>query len=153
MTEEIEVELGEEKAFTCGCCGGESTQVLGYVYEPTATIVYRASFIRAPEGHDADRIKLAVSIGGWGEGTGPGDRAAVALELVMAPPVVTIIFPAPKTSPFHGQRILGRFWPPRSLPAEDRARLTALATLVMTRDPRLAALLHARGVVADAASS
>lgn len=83
-----------------------------------------------------------LSIGGWGEGTGPQDRAALALEVVMGTTAVVSVVD-PSGSPFFGEDILGRLWGPEELMDEDAARAVAQVKLVLDRDPRLAAHLRA----------
>ena len=50
----------------------------GYIYEnDDARAVY---FIRWTEGHQERGAEALVSIGAWGDGTGPADRRAFSLE-------------------------------------------------------------------------
>jgi len=73
----IRFELEPPVRTTCHCCGKPATRLTRFVYDDFGAYgVYFASF--APQHRD---VKAIVSIGEWGDGTTPADRAAFAMVL------------------------------------------------------------------------
>jgi hypothetical protein len=78
-TQVIEIELTEPTLHQCDCCGKTTTTLVRFVRKDgDAHAVYYASFA---EGHSERGASAVVSIGPWGEGADPADRAAFALRL------------------------------------------------------------------------
>lgn len=148
MTPEAELETDAELLVNCPCCGVATTNVVGYIYEQSATIVYKASFVEDLRAHDSERVKFVLSVGGWGEGTTENDRAAIVVDAVLTLPSLAFEFPSPKTSPFYGERILGKFWRPSELSEADRGRAIGEVRLALRQDGRLAGLLARRSISA-----
>jgi hypothetical protein len=140
--EDLSIELGEAAAYQCACCGRQSETVHGYLYDESgATSVYFAGYT---QGHPERRVNVALSIGGWGEGTTPSDREASALQVLADDHGRQYVFPPAETSPWYHEAFLGRMKSPDQLSREERARLQELAKAAVEKDPRVASYL-ARG--------
>ena len=90
----------------CDCCGGMTVSLTRFVFEDgDAHAVYYARF---GEQHEPRVVEAVVSIGEWGEGTGPWDRVAFPLRLraVETEYQVTVVNTA--ESPWQGVALLGR---------------------------------------------
>jgi len=90
----------------CECCGGVTTALTRYVYQDgDAHAVYYARF---GDRHDPRVIETVVSIGGWGQGTGPWDRVAFPLRLRALATEYQVTVVDARESPWQGVQLLGR---------------------------------------------
>jgi len=132
----LEIELGGVSRYECPCCKLDSQTVHGFLYESSgATSVYFAGYTH---GHPQRRANLVLSIGGWGEGTTPADRKAIAMQAFIGDQGITFTFPLSETSPWYGEDFLGTMLNPEQLSTPDRARSQELARAVIEKDPRVA---------------
>ena len=102
----IRIEFEQPTTRHCDCCGGATTTLTRFVYDDgNAHAVYYARFGAR---HRAGIVEAIVSIGDWGEGSGPWDRVAFPLEIRTAgrQPLVGLVDAA--RSPWAGAEILGR---------------------------------------------
>jgi hypothetical protein len=134
---DLSVELGEDVAkHRCVCCNRESVTVHGYLYDETGdTTVYLAGYVH---GHPERRANLVLSVGGWGEGTGPDDRKAIALQLLAYDGRCDVLFPPAETSPWFEKETLGRMVQPGDMTEDERSVYTRLANAAADKDPRIA---------------
>jgi hypothetical protein len=96
----------EPKSSTCSCCGGTTASLTRFVYEDgNAYAIYYARF---GVGHEPRVLQAVVSIGGWGEGTGPWDRVAFALKLWSDEGQYQVAVVDAAESPWSGVELLGR---------------------------------------------
>jgi hypothetical protein len=138
----LTIELGDAATYSCPCCMRESETVHGFLYDDAGeTAVYFAGYTH---GHTVRRANLALSIGGWGEGTTPADRRSVALQVSANAEGLTYIFPPAETSPWSSEELLGTMLNPEQVSEEDRALCRELARTAVEKDPRIAEYL-ARG--------
>jgi hypothetical protein len=138
--EHLSIELGETATYLCPCCARESETVHGFLSDDGgATSIYFAGYTH---GHPERRVNMMVSIGGWGEGTTPDDRQAIALEVRAGPEGSTIHFRAPETSPWYEENFLGRMTRPDELSDTEAGCVQALATFALEHDPRVASYLE-----------
>jgi hypothetical protein len=90
----------------CDCCGGVTVSLTRFVYEDgDAYAIYYARF---GEQHDPRVVEAVVSVGEWGEGTGPWDRVAFPLRLRAAETEYQVTVVNAAESPWHGVDLLGR---------------------------------------------
>lgn len=106
----LTVELGEAAVpHPCRCCGETTYMVYGLVYhEGSAHAVYFAGW---SEGHRDEGLRLAVSIGDWGDGSTPDDRIAVGLSARLVRPQVRFDVVAPGDSPWGSYDLIGTMLP------------------------------------------
>ena len=102
----LTIEPGEAaKPHPCRCCGETTFMVYGLVYhEGSAHAVYFAGW---SEGHRDRGLRLAVSIGEWGEGSTPEGRIAVGLSARLRAGQVIFDVVAPADSPWSTFSLLG----------------------------------------------
>jgi hypothetical protein len=102
----ITIEFEEPTKRVCECCGGMTTSLTRFVYEDgNARAVYYARFGDA----HADRVVQGiVSLGDWGEGSGPWDRLAFPLEIRNADRQFQVGLVDAAGSPWAGADLLGR---------------------------------------------
>lgn len=138
--ENISVEPAELSTHLCPCCGGESQTVHGYLFDETgATVVYFAGYT---SGHTERQANMALSIGGWGEGTTPNDREVVVVHVRSDNNGLFFEFPPPETSPWYEESFLGRILDPNRLSDEERRHYQELSKIVAQNDSRLAGFLQ-----------
>jgi hypothetical protein len=90
----------------CECCGGITTALTRFVYEDgDAHAIYYARFGVT---HEPRVVEAVVSIGEWGEGSGPWDRVAFALRLRAAESEYQVTVVDADDSPWQGVQLLGR---------------------------------------------
>ena len=136
----LEIELGGVSRYECPCCKLDSHTVHGFLYESNGTTsVYFAGYTH---GHPMRRANLILSVGGWGDGTTPADRKAVAMQALLGDQGITFTFPPSETSPWYGEDFLGIILSPEQLSTQDRARYQELASAVVAKDPRVAGYLE-----------
>ena len=130
------IELGDVSKFLCPCCQRESETVHGFLYDERGdTSVYFAGYTH---GHPERRANFILSIGGWGEGTSPDDRRAIAMQILATGQGHMFTFPPAESSPWYGEEFLGRLMQPQELSDEDRSLSRELAKTAMKKDPRVA---------------
>jgi len=75
----IEIEFEDPIIDKCDCCGDEMVRLTRFVYQNgDAFAVYYAKFTKT---HDDKVVYGLISVGGWGEGTGPDDRLAFPFRI------------------------------------------------------------------------
>lgn len=90
----------------CDCCGGVLVSLTRFVYQDgDAHSIYYARF---GEQHDPRVVEAVVSVGEWGEGTGPWDRVAFPLRLRAAEAEYQVTVVDAAESPWEGVELLGR---------------------------------------------
>lgn len=133
---DLAVELGDLATYLCPCCGRKSETVHGYLYDKAgATSVYFAGYTH---GHPERRANMVLSVGGWGEGTTPEDRQAIALQAVSDGGRKSFTFLPVKASPWYGQAFLGIPVSPEQLSVDERILYIELARIAVEKDPRVA---------------
>jgi hypothetical protein len=91
---------------TCECCGGVTTRLTRFVYQDgDAYAVYYARF---GVDHEPRVVEAVVSIGEWGEGSGPWGRVAFPLRLRAAEAEYQVTLVDAAESPWEGVAVLGR---------------------------------------------
>jgi len=134
--DDLEIELGGVSRYECPCCRLDSCTVHGFLYESNGkTSVYFAGYTH---GHPKRCANLVLSVGGWGEGTTPADRKAIAMQAFLDDQGMTFTYPPSETSPWYGEDFLGVMSSPEQLSTQDRARSQELARTVVEKDPRVA---------------
>lgn len=135
----VSIELGDAAKHHCPCCQLESETVHGFLYEDGgATAVYFAGYTH---GHPVRRANMVISVGGWGEGTGPADRRAIALQVSNAGDELVFTFAEAEGSPWYGDDLLGKMSEPDELSDDDRVRFEQLVRSAIEQDPRVAGYL------------
>lgn len=99
-------EFEEPTSATCECCGGMTTALTRFVYEDgNAYAIYYARFgLR----HEPRHVEAVVSIGEWGEGSGPWDRVAFPLRVRATDRGYQVKVVDAGESPWQGVELLGR---------------------------------------------
>jgi hypothetical protein len=96
----------EPTSASCECCGGITTALTRFVYEDgNAYAIYYARFgVR----HEPRVVEAVVSIGEWGEGSGPWDRIAFPLRVRATDREYQVTVVDADESPWQGVGLLGR---------------------------------------------
>lgn len=81
---------------------------------------------------------MVISLGGWGENTGPADRLAVPMRASFDQDSLQLDFVAPESSPWFGESYLGGMAEENELTSEDREAIERLARFAIEGDPRIA---------------
>lgn len=139
----LRIELGEENpGYPCPCCGAECQRSYGLVYhDDDAHGVYLAGW---SEGHRAEGVRLAISIGDYAEGSGPGDRLAVGLRATLTGRRVEFHVVSPEASPFQDCADLGPMLPQaEALTHPHLQAFLDVAQAAVRDDPRLRSYLEA----------
>jgi hypothetical protein len=90
----------------CQCCGGKTTRLTRFVYsDGDAHAVYYAAF---SDKHRDRWVSVAISLGEWGEGSGPEDRIAFALRIRSADDEYQVMVVDASSSPWREAEFLGR---------------------------------------------
>lgn len=101
----IEIEFSEPHRSVCDCCGGETTALTRFVKKDgNAYAVYYGFFT---EGHPERGMTGIVSLGEWGEGTFPSDRAAFGFVMWSEEERYSVRLIDAKDTPWGGAEILG----------------------------------------------
>jgi hypothetical protein len=132
----FEVELSGQKQHPCECCGNVSHTVWGYVHEEAGgtRAVYYAGWI---DGHDDRVVRMTVSLGRWGDGTGADDRRSVAID--MRAPEGTPEMMVVDNALFDEPAVLGVLQRRQeALDDPALADLWAVADAIVLADPRVA---------------
>jgi hypothetical protein len=99
-------DLEEPSSSKCECCGGVSTSLTRFVYEDgNAYAIYYARF---GLDHDPRVVEVVVSVGEWGEDSGPWDRVAFSLRLRATEGEYQVTVVDAAESPWEGVELLGR---------------------------------------------
>ena len=98
--------LEEPTSSKCECCGGGTTSLTRFVYEDgNAYAIYYARF---GLDHDPRVVEVVVSVGEWGEDSGPWDRVAFSLRLRATEGEYQVTVVDAAESPWEGVELLGR---------------------------------------------
>lgn len=101
----IEIECEQPTYFDCDCCGGVTTQLTRFLYlDDEAHAIYYAGFT---DRHEEREVQLLISLGEWGDDSGPADRAAFALVLRPDRPQPQIRIVDAAASPWRGADVVG----------------------------------------------
>ena len=90
----------------CECCGGVSTTLVRYVYDDGDA--YAVYYARYSQSHREHPVYALVSLGEWGEESGPWDRVAFALEVWSDPDAYRVTVVDAAQSPWQHATSLGR---------------------------------------------
>lgn len=140
-TTAVSIELGGSSHHHCACCQQDSETIHGFLYDRGGdTAVYMASFTRTHQ--DAKVVDMVLSLGGWGENTGPADRLATPLRAVRDADGIRLDFVSPESSPWFGDSsVFGEMAVPDEHTDEFREALVRLAMFALEGDPRLASYI------------
>jgi hypothetical protein len=96
----------EPSSSTCECCGGVTRSLTRFVYEDgDAYAIYYARF---GVGHEPRVVEAVVSVGEWGEGSGPWDRVAFPFRLRATESEYQVTVVDAAESPWVDVELLGR---------------------------------------------
>jgi hypothetical protein len=99
-------EFSEPSSTRCDCCGGVTTSLTRFVYrDGDAYAIYYARFGVT---HVPRVVEAVVSIGEWGEDSGPWDRVAFPFRLRAAESEYQVTVVDASESPWEGVELLGR---------------------------------------------
>jgi hypothetical protein len=99
-------EYEEPSSQICECCGGVTTTLTRFIYEDgDAFGIYYARFSRT---HPQQIVQAIVSLGDWGEGSGPWDRLAFPIEIRTAETEFQVGAVDAIDSPWQDVDIIGR---------------------------------------------
>ncbi len=102
----IRIECEEPVKEVCDCCGGTIIRLTRFVYEDgDAFATYYGLF---SDNHPAREVKLAVSLGEWGEGSSPKDRRSFALVLGDNESEYQVKIVDAEESPWQGVGVIGQ---------------------------------------------
>jgi len=118
----------------CECCGGVSTTLVRYVYdEGSPYAVYYARYSRAHPNHP---VYALISLGAWGDDSGPWDRVAFAVELWSDDDAYRVSLVDSTQSPWREVQVLGRILDRAEALEHDRLPEVFHITDHMTEDDR-----------------
>ena len=102
----LSIEVDPPKQTVCPCCGGTTTNLVGFVYrDGDAYAIYYAAFAR---NHPERALQALVGLGDWSEGVGPERRVAFALRIWSASDQYNVeVLDAPN-SMWKDTQLLGR---------------------------------------------
>ena len=101
----IEIECEPATYYDCDCCGGITTQLTRFLFlDDEAHAIYYAGFT---DGHADREVQLVISLGEWGDDSGPDDRVAFALVLRPARSTAAIVVVDAGESPWDGADVIG----------------------------------------------
>ncbi len=101
----IRIECEEPITQVCECCGGLTTRLTRFVYrDGYAFAVYYAIFAN---NHPEREVKLAVSLGEWGEDSKPEERCSFALVMCETVEEYQVRVIDADESPWKGMEIIG----------------------------------------------
>lgn len=102
----LSIELEKPVHDVCDCCGGTMTRLTRFVHKDgNAYCIYYAMY---SDNHPERVVKLAVSLGEWGEDTSPEDRAAFALVMRCSESDYLVTVVDADESPWQGARVIGK---------------------------------------------
>jgi len=136
---ELRLKLGPEDApFACGHCGGNTRVARGGVRRGGRD---RAVYLAAhTESHRP--IALAISLGRFGDGTGPNDRVLFTLLARVEADSIELMAADPDYCPFDCAEVLGRqLGREKALAHPDIEEVYRIAEQVAKEDPRVAGWL------------
>lgn len=99
-------EFEDPSTARCQCCGGVTTALTRFVYQDGAA--YAIYYARFGASHEPRVVEAVVSIGEWGEGSGPWDRLAFPLRLRAGDTEYQVTVVNADESPWEGVELLGR---------------------------------------------
>jgi hypothetical protein len=102
----LTIEHDEPHISECKCCGRPVTIVTSYVYEDGEA--YAAYYVRFTPGHAPRHVQALISLGAWGDDTGPWDRVAFPLEIEEAPEEFRVRLVEREESPWQEAEVMGR---------------------------------------------
>lgn len=141
IAEHIEIEPdGEEAHGPCADCGEQTRSAWGYVSnQDGARAVY---FARWTDGHLERGAQLMVSIGLWGEGTGPEDRIAIGLECRILDERPSFMVVDADQMPWSNKNLFGAYRTRAEVIADPiRFEVFRILDRVVEDDPRFRAFL------------
>jgi hypothetical protein len=94
------------KRKACECCGGVTTTLTRFVYEDGQA--YAVYYARFADNHPDRIVQAIVSIGDWGEDSGPWDRVAFPFEIRVAETGCQVGLTDAADSPWQDTDVLGR---------------------------------------------
>jgi hypothetical protein len=102
----LTIEFSEPTSMKCECCGGVTRSLTRFVYQNgDAYAIYYARFGVA---HEPRVVDAVVSIGEWGEGSGPWDRVAFPFRIRSNDAEYQVTVVDGEDSPWNGVELLGR---------------------------------------------
>jgi hypothetical protein len=127
-------EFEEPSSAKCECCGGITTSLTRFVYEDgDAYAIYYARFGVT---HEPRVVDAVVSIGEWGEGSGPWGRVAFPFRLLAAKAEYQVTVVDAAESPWQGAELLGRMLDRAEALRHDRLAEVFHISDHMVRDDR-----------------
>ena len=104
----------------CACCGGVTVTLTRFVYEDgDAAGAYLARFGRE---HPERVVVALVSVGPWGDSTGPWDRVAFPMRLWSADDAHQVGLTDRAESPWHDVELFGRILDRAEALADERVQ-------------------------------
>lgn len=102
----IDIEFEKPVYEVCDCCGGTTTRLTRFVHrDGDAYAIYYAMY---SDNHPERVVKVAVSLGGWGEDAIPQNRTAFALAVRCDESEYMVTVVDADESPWQGARIIGK---------------------------------------------
>jgi hypothetical protein len=102
----LELDFEPPSEHHCECCGGVTVTLTRFVHDDDETV--GAYYARFGRNHSERVVQALVSIGPWGEGTGPWDRVAFPLRLWVANDQYQVGVTDTSESPWKDVDIFGR---------------------------------------------
>jgi len=116
----LEIEFEPPREHHCECCGGVTVTLTRFIRDDEGPI--GAYYARFGPRHPDRVVQALVSIGPWGEDTGPWDRIAVALSIWISEDRYQVGVRDRADSPWGEVEIFGRILDREEALADERIK-------------------------------
>lgn len=141
MPGSYEFELSEPSSSRCDCCGGITVRLKRFVsYDADAFAVYFADY---SNNHPDNEVAMLLSLGKWGEGSTPSQRAAFYCRVSPTDDSYVVMLGDAGESPWSDAEILGtKLTREQALNHPSKAEAFAILDEAFVRDPSLYGFLN-----------
>ena len=131
-----EIELSEPSQSRCDCCGGRTVRLTRFVSrDGDAFAIYYAAY---SNNHETNEVAMLVSIGEWGEGSAPSQRAAFYCRVRPTGDSYEVMLGDAGKSPWSDAEIVGeKLTREQALEHPSKAEAFAILDHAFVRDPSL----------------
>ena len=135
------IELTGEATFPpCACCGLPIRRVWGNLIDDDGTTAYVVHW--SPGAKGSHSVVIGMIFGPWGEGTGPDDRAHVAVECREKTGAVDVMVIDAQRSPIDATALASKpMWRKDVINQPLQPRVLAYVEQIRVRDARVSGLV------------
>jgi hypothetical protein len=135
------IELTGEASFPpCPCCGLPIRRVWGNLIDDEGTTAYVVQW--SPGSKGTHSVMIGMIFGAWGDGTGPDDRAHVAVECRQNAGAIDIMVIDARRSPIDARALASKaMWRKDVINRPLQARVLGYVEQIRVRDVRVNGLV------------